>query len=84
MMGPEPIRLLVVDADPGGGTAYQDSLAKIEGLKIAGVARNKKTALEQAGSIEFDVALVDVMLTGYRSIDVIASSDVIEHGGFRA
>ena len=39
MMGSEPIRLLVVDADPGSGTAYQDSLAKIEGVEIVGVAR---------------------------------------------
>jgi DNA-binding NarL/FixJ family response regulator len=72
-MSPTPIRLLIVDADPGGGSAYQDSLAKIEGVEIVGVARNKKTALEQADSIEFDVALVDVMLTGYRSVDVIGA-----------
>ncbi len=72
-MKPDPIRLLVVDADPGAGTAYEDSLAKIGGIEIVGVARNKKTALEQADSIEFDVALIDVMLTGYRSIDVIAA-----------
>ena len=72
-MATEAIRLLVVDADPGSGTAIQDSLSRIEGVEIAGLARNKKAALEQADSIEFDVALVDVMLTGYRSIDVIGA-----------
>jgi len=70
-MNLEKIRLLVVDADPGANTDYQAALAKIDGVEMVGYARNKKTALEQVDSIEFDVALVDVMLTGLRSIDVI-------------
>jgi len=72
-MSPTPIRLLIVDADPGSGTVLQDSLGQMAEIEIVGLSRNKKTALEQADSIEFDVALVDVMLTGYRSIDVIGA-----------
>jgi len=72
-MSPTPIRLLIVDADPGSGTVLQDSLGQMAEIEIVGLSRNKKTALEQADSIEFEVALVDVMLTGYRSIDVIGA-----------
>ena len=66
------IRILIVDADPGAGSDYQEPLTKMDGIEIVGVARNKRRALEQADSLEFDVMLVDVMLTGYRSMDVIS------------
>jgi DNA-binding NarL/FixJ family response regulator len=72
MMKSEPIRIFFVDADPGAGTDLQDYLAKIEGIEIVGVARNKKTALEAVETTTAQVMLVDVMLTGYRSMDVIS------------
>ena len=71
-MNSEPIRVLIVDADPGARTDFQDYLAGIEGIEIVGVARNKKTAIEAAETTTAQVMLVDVMLTGYRSMDVIS------------
>jgi hypothetical protein len=37
-MGLNPIRVLVVDADPGGGQALSARLAEIEGIEVVGVA----------------------------------------------
>jgi len=71
-MDSELIRVLIVDADPGGGSALQNALAEMDDVDIVGVAHNKKTALEQAETTTADVLLVDVMLTGYRSMDVIS------------
>lgn len=71
-MNSELIRILIVDADPGGGSALQNTLAAMEDIEIVGVAHNKKSALDHAESTTADVLLIDVMLTGYRSMDVIS------------
>lgn len=71
-MDQEPISLLIIDADPGSASVLQNSLAELEDVEIVGVAYNKKTALEQAESTTANVLLIDVMLTGLRSMDVIS------------
>jgi DNA-binding NarL/FixJ family response regulator len=67
----KPIRVLVVDADPGGGDALSAHLDEVEGIEVVGVARNRRAAIRQAETTQPDVLLVDLMLPGYRSIDVI-------------
>ena len=62
----------ILDADPGGESALQNALAEMDDIDIVRVAHNKKTALEQAETTTADVLLVDVMLTGYRSMNVIS------------
>lgn len=71
-MDQEPIRILIVDAYPGEGSVLQDSLAVLEDIEIVGVAHNKKTALDHAEATTATTLLIDVMLTGYRSMDVIS------------
>jgi DNA-binding NarL/FixJ family response regulator len=67
----EPIQVLVVDADPGGGDALSAHLEELEGVEVMGVARNRRAAIRQADTSQPDVMLVDLMLPGFRSIDVI-------------
>jgi DNA-binding NarL/FixJ family response regulator len=68
----KPIRVLVVDADPGGGDALSAHLNEVEGIEIVEVARNRRAAQQAAETAQPDVLLVDLMLPGYRSIDVVA------------
>ncbi len=70
-MNSRPIRVLVVDADTGGGEALQAQLAQAEGIEIVGVARNRRAAVQKAETLRPDVLLIDLMLPGYRSIDIV-------------
>ena len=70
-MRPDSIRLLVIDADPIKKAMYEDSLAGMQGIEVAGIAYNQRAALELAKGIQPDVMLIDLMLPGYRSITVI-------------
>jgi DNA-binding NarL/FixJ family response regulator len=72
MANSKPIRLLIVDADPGEGAALPARLHEVEGIEVVGVARNRRSALSQAETSQPDVLLVDLMLPGYRSIDIVA------------
>ncbi len=71
MMDSQAIRVMVVDADPGGGHALQDILEKVEGIRVEVVARNKRMAISELKAANPEVLLVDLMLPRYRSIDVI-------------
>jgi DNA-binding NarL/FixJ family response regulator len=70
-MGLNPIRGFVVDADPGSGQALSARLAEMEGAEVVGLAHNRNAAKAQAETQQPDVLLVDLMLPGYRSIDII-------------
>jgi DNA-binding NarL/FixJ family response regulator len=71
MVSSNPIRVLVVDADPGEGGTLLARLKGVEGIEVLGVAHNRRAALQLAGTTQPDVLLVDLMLPGYRSIDII-------------
>ena len=47
-MNEKPIRVLVVDADPGGGQALLEALDQGDEFELLGVARNRQTAIQQA------------------------------------
>jgi DNA-binding NarL/FixJ family response regulator len=70
-MGLNPIRVLVVDADPGSGQALSARLAEMEGAEVVGLAHDRNAAKAEAETLEPDVLLVDLMLPGYRSIDIM-------------
>jgi len=74
----EPIQVLVVDADPGEGSALPARLEEIEGIKVVGVARTRRAAIRQAEANPPEVMLVDLMLPSFRSIDVIGQVAVTQ------
>lgn len=71
MMDSQAIRVMVVDADPGGGHALQDTLENVGGIRVEVVARNKRMAISEVKAAHPEVLLIDLMLPGYRSIEVI-------------
>ena len=41
MVSPSPIRLLVVDADPGRGLALVARLGEVESIEVVGLVHNR-------------------------------------------
>ncbi len=41
-MSSSPVRVLVVDADPGEGGALLSRLEGLDGIEVVGVARNRR------------------------------------------
>ena len=70
-MNKKSIKLMVV-ASVEGKELVQNVLSNLEGIEIVGVAYNKRAAIRQLKSIQADVLLIDLMLLGLRSIDVIS------------
>ena len=69
-MTDKPIRLMIVDAtDEDPGIAAR--LSTIDGIEIIDVVRNRNLAKIQVKTLEPNMLLVDLMLPGYRSIDII-------------
>jgi two-component system invasion response regulator UvrY len=66
------IRLLVVDADPSGEGYLRSKLEGIRGVEIVGIAHSQRMALNQVETTQPELLLVDLMLPGYRSIDLIS------------
>lgn len=81
-MKPDPIRLLAVTTVPDGKAAVQNILGKLEDLfysesrefELVGLAYNKQAAMQQLNQIQPDLLLVDLMLPGLRSIDIISAA----------
>lgn len=79
-MSIKPIRLLAVVSVPEGKAFFQDLLNQLEdlfladsqSLEIAGIAYNKRTAIQQIERSPPDVLLIDVTLLGLRSIEIIS------------
>lgn len=65
-------RVLLVDADPSGGSDLRSQLEAIPGVEIMGIAHSQRAALTQVETIKPGFLLVDLMLPGYRSIDLIS------------
>ena len=70
-MSKEPIRVLVVDADPKVAGARPGWAGEISGIEVVGVAHDRSAALAQVEELQPDVLVVDLMLPGLRSIDLV-------------
>jgi len=43
-----PIRVLIVDADPGAGRALSETLGKMADIEVVGMVHKRQTAITQA------------------------------------
>lgn len=67
----DPIRMLIVAPDEARSTV-QELATHLEGVEIVGVAYNLRTAKQILDRTQPELLLVDVMLQGLRSVDVIS------------
>ena len=65
------IRVLLVDADPQETGALPKRMKEVEGIEVVGVAYNRNAAIAQVEELQPDVLVVDLMLPGILSIDLI-------------
>jgi len=65
------IPVLLVDADPQESGVLQGRISNLEGIEVVGIARNRNTALALVKELQPAVLLVDLMLPGIHSIDLI-------------
>lgn len=65
------IRVLVVDANPEETSTIVYRFREVESIDVVGVVHNRNVALAQTTELQPDVLLVDLMLPGIRSIDLI-------------
>jgi DNA-binding NarL/FixJ family response regulator len=70
-MNSEPIRLLVVDAEPAGEQTWPVRLEGVEDIRVVGVAQDRGAAQRKAEDLEPDVLLIDLMLPRNASIEAI-------------
>ncbi|MBK5107119.1 MAG: response regulator transcription factor [Anaerolineales bacterium] len=70
-MNEKKIQVLVVDAADPETSTIPTRMRALEGIEVVGVANNRNTALAQIGELEPAVLVVDLMLPGIRSIDLI-------------
>ena len=70
-MNGEKIRVLVVLANPQQAELMVKRTSELDEIEIVGVAHNRNAAIAQVKKLEPDVMLVDLMLPGYRSMDLI-------------
>jgi DNA-binding NarL/FixJ family response regulator len=70
-MSEKPIRVLVVDAIPTEAGAMPRRAGEIAGIEVVGVAHNRNAALAQVEELQPEVLVVDLMLPGLRSIDLV-------------
>ena len=66
------VRLFVVTSIPEERAAIQNYLSQLENVEVVGVAYNARAALQQLKDLQVDVLLVDVMLLGLRSVQLIS------------
>jgi DNA-binding NarL/FixJ family response regulator len=71
---PQPIRVLLVHADPGSGLALAARLSDAEGIEIVRVVHNRSATNAAIEELAPGVLLVDLMLPGYRSIDIVRAT----------
>jgi DNA-binding NarL/FixJ family response regulator len=70
-MNEQKIRVLLVDASDQETSLIAKRLGEVESIEIVSVAHNRNTALGQVKDLQPDVLVVDLMLPGIRSIDLI-------------
>ena len=70
-MNSKLIRVLLVDADHQETGALPRRMSEVEGIDVVGVAYNRNAALSQVEELQPAVLVVDLMLPGILSIDLI-------------
>ena len=70
-MSKKPIRVLVVDANPKEEGAMPRRASEVHGIEVVGVVHDRNAALAQVEELQPDVLVVDLMLPGLRSIDLV-------------
>ena len=70
-MSEKPIRVLVVDANPQEADAMSKRVGEAAGVEVVSVAHNRNAALALVEELQPDVLVVDLMLPGLRSIDLV-------------
>lgn len=71
MVNPSPIRVMVVDAEPGRGLALVARLREVESVEVVGLVHNRSATKAGVEELKPAVLLIDLMLPGYRSIDLV-------------
>jgi DNA-binding NarL/FixJ family response regulator len=71
LMNEKRIRVLVVDATNQETSTIANRLSEVEGIEVVGVIYNHNAALAEVIELQPDVLVVDLMLPGIRSIDII-------------
>lgn len=71
-MNSKTIRILIVDANPSGGGDLRSLIEQVPNIEIVGIAHSQRAAFNHVESTQPDFLLVDLMLPGYRSIDLIS------------
>lgn len=87
-MQKQPIRALVVASVPEGKASVQMFLGELKNLfrsasmsmDIVGIAYNKRTAIQQLKQAQPDFLLIDLMLPGMRSIEIISLASATQPG----
>ncbi|MFC1921647.1 response regulator transcription factor [Chloroflexota bacterium] len=70
-MNEKKIRVLVVDATDQEISTIPKRVRELEGIEVVGVVHNRNAALAQVGDLQPALLVVDLMLPGIRSIDLI-------------
>ena len=71
-MASNQIRVLVVDADTSGEGHLRSKIEALRGIEIVGITHSQRMALNQVETTQPELLLVDLMLPGYRSIELIS------------
>ncbi len=65
------IRTLVVDDDPMAASIHRSYLDRVPGFEVVGEAHTAAEALEQVGSLQPDLVLLDIYLPDISGLDVL-------------
>ena len=79
-MNTDVVRVLVVDADVGGSEALLGQLDELAGVEVVGMAHTRRSTLQDVDTRRPDVLLVDLMLPGLRSIEIVEQVVATESG----
>lgn len=73
-----PIKLFIVEDDPDWIKAMTAFLNKEEDMLVVGAATTREEAVRLAGSLEFDVALMDICLSPGRLDGIYAAMELLD------
>ncbi|MEF3313238.1 response regulator transcription factor [Paenibacillus sp. GYB004] len=74
----QPIKILITEDDPDWIKAMTAFLNKEEDMLVVGAATSREEAVRLAGTLEFDVALMDICLTPGQVDGIYAAMELLE------
>lgn len=74
----QPIRIFITEDDPDWIKAMTAFLNKEEDMLVVGAATSREEAVRLAGTLEFDVALMDICLTPGQVDGIYAAMELLE------